>query len=253
MEEIKKVEEVRPKKEKLNPSMTNLELSIKAWWANLNQFIAIYLRGLVYVLIPVVLSLAFMLIGTLFPSSIALRGVAVFFMLAALLCAIYFLTRSYIGIVLFMKNGYNGESKKIYEETKPYFWPYLGLTILSTILIILWTLLLIIPGIIFSVLYSLAVYTFIFENKKGMDALKRSKELVKGYFWPVFGRTLLVGLVTSLFMMLLSIPGSFFDEGTIMFSAWNIITQIIAFLISPIAIIFTYDMYKDLVRIKGAK
>lgn len=60
-------------------------------------------------------------------------------------------------------------------------------------------MLFIVPGIIFSIWFSLSLYVFVFENLKGMQALYRSKELVKGHWWAVFGRLFIFGLVAGLF------------------------------------------------------
>jgi hypothetical protein len=52
-----------------------------------------------------------------------------------------------------------------------------------------------IPGIIFQIWFSLAVFIFLFENLKGLQALLRSKQLVKGKFWAVFLRFLILAII----------------------------------------------------------
>lgn len=63
------------------------------------------------------------------------------------------------------------------------------------------TLLLIIPGIIFAIWFNFSIYTYVLEGKTGTEAMKESKILVKGRWWPVFWRLALLnifwGLVTS--------------------------------------------------------
>ena len=157
---------------------------------------------------------------------------------------------SYIAMFLLVKNNYVGSEKEIYQSSKKLFWPYIGLTLLTTLFILLWTCLLIIPGIIFSILYSFAVYVLFFEDKKGMAAIKRSVQLVKHYWWAVFGRFCLFGLVIWLFMLIISIPVGLTPENTLMFSIWNAIVQVINMLIGPIALLFSYRIYQDLVKIK---
>ena len=61
------------------------------------------------------------------------------------------------------------------------FRSYVWVSFLVLIITIGGFILFIVPGIIFTVWYSLSVYVFVYENKKGMDALKRSKELISGY------------------------------------------------------------------------
>lgn len=79
----------------------------------------------------------------------------------------------------------------------PLFW----ISILSSIVVLGGMMLLIIPGIIFSVWFCLASYTLIYEDKRGMNALLKSKDLISGNWWDVFWRNIVifgVGLLISL-------------------------------------------------------
>jgi hypothetical protein len=241
-------------KEKLTPAFDNLEVSIKLWWKNIRSIVDIYAWGIAYAVIPmIIIAVLVWLQNSSFVTSISGVPLRMFLLVlgfAAVAFSVYFLVRAYMGIFLLVKSNYVGKGKEIFAETKKYFWDYLWLTILSTILILLWSLLLIIPGIIFSVFYGLAAYVFFFEGKKGMEAIKRSRALVKSYFWPVLGRTLLVGLLMWIVMMLISAPASFAIKNSPFAIFWNIIVQIISFLIGPIVLIFSYNIYSDLFRIK---
>jgi len=169
---------------------------------------------------------------------------------AALAFIIYFTVRAYIGIFLVVKHDYQGHEKDIFKETKKWFWPYLGLTLLTSVFVLLWTCLLIIPGIIFSIFYSLAAYVLFFEDKRGMAAIRRSVQLIKKYWWAVFGRFLLLGLVMWVFTVLLSIPLVMTVENSFFFHFWNVVVQVINMLIGPIALLFSYQIYQELVKIK---
>lgn len=65
-------------------------------------------------------------------------------------------------------------------------------TLLVSVLVSISSLL-ILPGIYFAVAFSLSIAVYITEDHTGFDCLKRSMELVKGYWWALFGRYLLVG------------------------------------------------------------
>ena len=164
--------------------------------------------------------------------------------------AIYFWTRAYIGIFLLVKKNYQGEAVETYEETKKLFWPYIGLSLLTGLLVLLWSLLLIIPGIIFSFIYSFAIYAFFFEDKRGMSAISRSKEIIKGYFWPVVGRFLFLCLLVWLLMLIFAVPMETLPENSVAAQAWNFVAQIVSLLISPIVLIYVYNIYTDLVKVK---
>jgi hypothetical protein len=247
-------EEKTKLKEKLTPSLDNLENSIKLWWKNIRIIIDIYLWGVAYASIPFIVMMVLLGIFSKAGSTMLLDTTLKIGMIAlisvAILFLIYFITRAYLGNFLLVKNNYQGKGREIFKETKKYFWPYIWLTILNTILILLWAMLLIIPGIVFSVFYSLAVYVFFFEDKRGLDAIKRSYQLVRGYFWPVFGRACLIGFVIWLVLMIFSIPADFVPEETPFSTIWDILIQVVSFLIGPITLIFSLSVYKDLVRIK---
>jgi uncharacterized membrane protein len=63
----------------------------------------------------------------------------------------------------------------------------LGTYLLIALFVFLWSLLLIVPGVIAALSYSLAFYLLVDnENIGAMDAIKRSKELMNGYKWKLF-------------------------------------------------------------------
>jgi hypothetical protein len=70
------------------------------------------------------------------------------------------------------------------------------------------TLLLIIPGIIFAVWYSFTSYAVIFEVLKGLNAMRASKSLVVGRWWPILWRlavaTLVFGFLNSVLSYVLA-------------------------------------------------
>ncbi len=92
--------------------------------------------------------------------------------------------------------------KEIYGYTLKNLWPFLLLSALIPLLIGFGLLLLIIPGIIFSVWYAFSKFIFVAENKGVIESFKASRSLVKGKFWPVFGR-LIVFMVFGLVFQLL--------------------------------------------------
>lgn len=71
-----------------------------------------------------------------------------------------------------------------YSQILSYFW----ISILTGLAVLGGTILLVIPGIIFSVWFSFAAIVFVIEGVKGTEALRASKELVRGKFWPVLWR-----------------------------------------------------------------
>jgi len=112
-----------------------------------------------------------------------------------------------------------------------YFW----ISLLETVIIFVGFLLFIIPGIIMSIWFSLALIVFISEDLKGRKALSRSKQLVKGHWWSVFWKF----FVFNVIIMTISIT-----VGLIPF-----IGGFIGVLLMPLSIIFSFLIYENLKKI----
>lgn len=68
-----------------------------------------------------------------------------------------------------------------------YFWKSVGTYLLMALFIILWALLLIIPGIIAALSYSMAFFILADDRNIGpMEAIDKSKKMMYGYKWKFF-------------------------------------------------------------------
>lgn len=101
----------------------------------------------------------------------------------------------YISIIVILRDREKGQISfsETYQKALPYFFSYLWLLIISS-LIILPLSLLIIPGIIFSIFFLLAPFILISEKIKGLSALWKSKELIKNYWWNIFWYNFIISL-----------------------------------------------------------
>ncbi len=240
------------KKPKITPVLKMIEQAIKLWWKNLKKIVMVYVWGIVYALIPVaVMFLLFALNETSLGNSWTFKGIAIFLAFWSFLFMIYFFIRTYISMFLLLKKEFAGSERKIFEESKDYFWSYIVLVLLTLILSILWFFALVIPMLIFSVFYCLTAYAFFFEGKRDIDAVLRSYHLVRGYWWAVFGRVLLFGLALWLFIVIISLPMYAVSQTSTFYYIWSTLVQIANMLIGPMAMIFTYHLFKDLVKIKS--
>ncbi len=239
-------------KTKLTPVFDMVEESCVTYFHNFKKFIGVYLYGLIGFIPLVVVALVYFLLAlsTSLLDNVALRVILAVLMFFGLVWALYYGIRIRAAMILLIKNNYTS-AKENFDLSKKYFWAYVWISILSTVVIGLWTLLLIIPGIIFAIYYLLYNYTFFFEDLKGMKALRRSKELIKGYWWAVCGRTLFIGLLAALLNILLALPLASMPEKSVGYGIYNGFINLIWALISPIIIIYSYDIYRDLKKIKG--
>lgn len=87
------------------------------------------------------------------------------------------------------------EWRETFSSSNNLIWPMIFTTFLVGLIVLGGTLLFIIPGIIFAVWYSFTSYAVIFEGAKGLNALRASKSLVVGRWWPIAWRILLAAVV----------------------------------------------------------
>jgi len=85
------------------------------------------------------------------------------------------------------------------------FLPLIGLGILVALGLTLGYVLLIVPGIILQVMWSVAVPVCIVEALGPLASMSRSSELTRGYRWPIFGIVLLLGIVSFAVILLLGV------------------------------------------------
>lgn len=241
-----------PAKQKLTKCFDMLEESCRVYGQNFKKFISIYLRTLLW-FIPLFASIIIFAIfaATGLADNALVKAILSFIVFVSVLCAVYFGVRMRAAMILLIKNDYKS-AKESFVASRKYFWGYVWVSIITTVIVGLWSLLLIIPGVIFAVYYMLANYTFFMEDKKGMMALRRSKELVKGYWGEVLGRSAFIGLAAAIISFIMNFPMSFLKEASIEYILYNIFTNAIWALLAPIIIIYTYYIFRDLVKIKGA-
>ena len=129
---------------------------------------------------------------------------------------LYFFLKSFLFIIsLLLFDVYMGASSmvlimrpvgtslsEVFKEAWKKLWGYLLITILIWFFIILAYLFFFIPGVIISVYLAFSVFVFIDEEKRNMDALKRSWSLVKGNWWKVFGRVVLCLILSMPFAII---------------------------------------------------
>ncbi|XOA43073.1 MAG: hypothetical protein ACKKMO_01195 [Candidatus Nealsonbacteria bacterium] len=117
------------------------------------------------------------------------------------------------------------------------YWPFFLVSLLTGLAIGLGFLLFIIPGIIFAIWFVFSYYTVICEDKRGFKALSRSRQLVKGYWWPTAKRVYTIMIIT----IPLSMGAQFIPYlGQFAFMI----------LFIPFSIIYNYLIYQNLKEIK---
>ena len=101
-------------------------------------------------------------------------------------------------------------------------------------------ILLIIPGIIFLVMWSVSIPSVVVEGQRGTSAMRRSWQLVRGHFWFVLGVVVVASIITS---VVSSIFTRLAGTSDVLAYILNTIGQIIT---APFAALVTVVLYLDL-------
>jgi len=170
-------------KEKLIKSVTLFKESWEIYRKNLLKFIMVFLyglSGLIPLLVVLVLFFTYNITdlaekaSLLVNFSLALIGFGLF--VASLYIAIVYSIRTKVASILLLKNNFT-PARNNFEEAKPYFIKFLGVSMLMMVLIIAWGFLFIIPALIFGIYYSFAAYILVIEDKRPFSAVERSRQM----------------------------------------------------------------------------
>lgn len=181
---------------------TGSELLKNTWHvykSRFGTFVAIAAVPTLFALVPI----AFSLFGiTLFPKDTLEGKVGTFiFTLAQWFVSIW----STIALIYAVKDRNEpivlGEA---YKRALGNFLSFVWVSGLTSLVMLGGFVLGIIPGIIALIWLSFASFVLIAEDVRGMNALVRSKEYIRGIWWNIFGRTAVIGVVClGLFLILI--------------------------------------------------
>lgn len=128
-------------------------------------------------------------------------------------------------------SGFNGKRVTFGEAFGvgvQYFLPLLGLAIVACVAMGFGYLLLIVPGVLLSVLWSVSSAALVMEKRGVFESLQRSRDLTRGYRWQVFG-LLVIYVILSWIVgaaiggLAVATGGSFVNGSPSL--AFNLITQ----------------------------
>ncbi len=125
---------------------------------------------------------------------------------------------------------------------------YLLVSLATVFAVILGSVLFIIPGFVVAIWFSMFTLVFVAEGKRGIEVLKRSKELVKGYFWPLVGRFIVLGIATGIIG---DITQRLASTGGTAGSIFSVLDMVVSMILTIIGVLYVYLMYRDLVEIKS--
>jgi hypothetical protein len=87
---------------------------------------------------------------------------------------------------------------ELFERVQPYLWTLIGAGLLAGLGIAVGLVLLIVPGRILLTWWCLIVPVIVLEGKQVSESFGRSRELVRGHGWTVFGVVIVTFLVSAI-------------------------------------------------------
>lgn len=108
-------------------------------------------------------------------------------------------------------------------------------------------LLFVVPGIIFAVWFSMAIFVLVDEDSKGMNALLKSREYVKGQWGGVFRLFFFIAVLNVVISLILTFVFSFLK---VPFGK-EIGGFVIGLFLTPLAMTYMFLVYSNLKAVKG--
>ena len=99
---------------------------------------------------------------------------------------------------------------QIFERVRPYLWTLILAGVLAALGIFVGLILLIVPGLILLTWWCLMVPVIVLEGKHVGEAFSRSRELVRGHAWTVFGVIIVAGILSGIAAGIIQAIFSFF-------------------------------------------
>ncbi len=231
-----------------------IELLNKAWNIFAGRFWV--LIGTLFV--PILLSLAFFLplfllsalgVGLIKTQPAIFIGLVGFVYLLFMISMIYLQSWSQLAFIAAVSRATERLGfKAAFALARPKIWKYFWTMLLMVLIFLPLSLFFFIPGLIFLVFAGQAFFILADEDVWGMDALLKSREYVRGRFWSLVGRYLAIMIIFLVIMFLVVLA-------TIIARAFSpllgFIVNIAGSLISPLVMIWSYLLYRNLRELKG--
>jgi hypothetical protein len=231
----------------------------KWYLANIKKLLSIGGIMVTAQIVIAILALAIVMSAGFMGSGFSLTGAAIGTILAVIILGIAMIFLSlWMTVALYtfvIANDPTMTVKSAYLAAREKIGAYFSTSIWVGLLVGLGFLLLIVPGIYWGVLYSLAPLIILVEGP-GVRAMSRSKELIKGYWFDVLIRYIILCITT--YILQLIIQTVFVQLGNSLghiYSPLSVVSNFSGYIsslfVAPIQIIFTYQLYQNLKQIKG--
>lgn len=137
----------------------------------------------------------------------------------------------------------------LFSSVSPVIGTLIGAGILATIIVVIGFILIIVPGLIALTFLAVVAPAVVIDRVGATQALRRSRDLVRGNGWRVFGVIVVLFLITAVITSILNaVGGSASDDSFAGFAIADLIGRV---LLGPLTAIAATVMYVELRRVKG--
>jgi hypothetical protein len=207
-----------------------------ATWKQYRDRLSVLFEIVLLPMLVIVLGYVLRGLGFLFPLSI----------LGGIVAAIGWIILFFSVLPVIFSIHHDAGADASYKATVPWFWAFVWVAIFEMVAVLGGFVMLIVPGIWLGVAFGLTAYVFAIEGRRGIDALRQSREYVKGYWWAFLGRSLLLGLAYYVVVLVVEVPAGIFAGK---FGA-EIVVLFLALLFIPFSAIYHYLIYQNLRALK---
>lgn len=137
-----------------------------------------------------------------------------------------------------------GES---YSKARPYIFSYIAVAILIGLFVMSAAMLFIIPAIYVSLWSAFAIFILFSEGVKGIDAIRKSREYMRGILGKVFVRMFFVSMLPAV----ITIPINALGSALKIEEYLAIPVALFSFIYAPFATVFYYKTYESVKAFKG--
>lgn len=187
---------------------------------------------------------------TLLSSKFAAGGIGLLVLLAIVFFLAIFISQTWgqTALLYAIRDSQEGIGvgeayRRGWHKILSYWW----ITLLAGFITMGGFLLLIVPGIIFAVWFSLAMFILIAEDLKGMNALLKSREYVKGKWGGILWRFFFIGALSLIISL---VPVLIFSLLKIPFGA-EISRFVIGLFLTPLVMSYSFLVYSNIKAVKG--
>lgn len=195
--------------------------------------------------LPILVAMGLLSLMTLIPSGYFIFVAPIVIIVSIILSvlstsSILFVISNREKVISFSEIIYGGFSKLL---------SVVWITIISSLVIFGGSVLLIIPGLIFSIWFSLSLVVLFAEDKRGMDALLSSKEHIKGYWGNVAWRLFVFGFIVAILSVIIMFLLSFISE--LLGIKSDFLSSLLSIILTPLTFIYSYLLYENLKKLKN--